>query len=88
MWAIEYGISIARFALDETSGIARLVETTPSGSLTPRDLAFSPSGNMLVVANQDGGQLALFRCEAVSGALIATDTKIITGSPTAIAFVP
>lgn len=80
--------SIACFAIDSSSGAARLGSITPSDGLVPRDIAFDPSGRVLAVANQESDEVVLFRADPVSGALTALPHRIAVGSPTAISFHP
>lgn len=80
--------SVACFTIDQATGLAKLVGTTPCGGRVPRDFAFDPTGTVLIVANQEGNNIALFRCEPQTGALTALGEPIATGSPTAIAFHP
>jgi 6-phosphogluconolactonase len=80
--------SIAGFAIDQSSGIASLIGTTPCGGRIPRDFAFDPTGTVLAVANQESDRINLFRYVAEAGALAPFGAPIPTGSPTAIAFHP
>ena len=80
--------SVAGFAIDQASGIARLIGTTPCGGRIPRDFAFDPTGTVLAVANQESDRINLFRYAAETGALVPFGAPIPTGSPTAIAFHP
>ena len=80
--------SIAGFAIDPDTGIARLIGTTPSGGRVPRDFSFDPTGNVLVVANQESDSLTLFRYARETGELHALGTPVPSGSPTVIAFHP
>jgi 6-phosphogluconolactonase len=80
--------SIAGFAIDQTTGIARRIGNTPCGGRVPRDFAFDPTGQVLVVANQESDRLSMFRYVPASGALEPFGTPIPSGSPTAIGFHP
>lgn len=80
--------SIAGFAIDQTTGIARLIDTTPCGGQVPRDFAFDPTGRVLAVANQESDVITFFHYAPESGTLASLWTPIATGSPTAIAFHP
>jgi 6-phosphogluconolactonase len=80
--------SVAGFSIDQTTGIARLIGTTPCGGRVPRDFAFDPSGQVLVVANQESDLLTVFRYLPETGALAPLGAPIPSGSPTAIAFHP
>jgi 6-phosphogluconolactonase len=80
--------SVAGFAIDQATGIAKFIGTTPTGGRIPRDFAFDPTGQVLAVANQESDVITLFRYQPASGALIPFGAPIQTGSPTAIAFHP
>lgn len=80
--------SIARFEIDPKTGAARFLGTTPCGGRVPRDFAFDPSGEVLVVANQESDRLNLFRYRTETGGLDPFGDPIKTGSPTAVAFHP
>ncbi|HEY0032910.1 MAG TPA: beta-propeller fold lactonase family protein, partial [Devosia sp.] len=80
--------SIGGFAIDQATGIARLIGTTPCGGRVPRDFAFDPTGQILVVANQESDLLSIFRYQGDTGALLPIGAPIPSGSPTAIAFHP
>jgi 6-phosphogluconolactonase len=80
--------SIAGFSIDQSTGIAHRIGNTPCGGHVPRDFAFDPTGQILVVANQESDVLSLFRYVPASGALEPFGTPIPSGSPTAIAFHP
>ncbi|MDB5537743.1 MAG: 3-carboxymuconate cyclase [Devosia sp.] len=80
--------SVAGFSIDQATGIASFIGTTPTGGRIPRDFAFDPTGQVLAVANQESDCINLFRYQPDTGALTPLGTPIQTGSPTAIAFHP
>lgn len=80
--------SIAGFAIDQATGIAQRIGTTPCGGRVPRDFAFDPTGSVLVVANQETDALTLFRYAPETGNLVSFAAPVATGSPTVIAFHP
>jgi 6-phosphogluconolactonase len=51
---------IVVFAADQTSGELTLIENESSRGSTPRDFDIDPYGRVLVVANQDSNDLAVF----------------------------
>ncbi len=64
----------------------QLTETAriPSGGKTPRDLAFSPSGKHLVVANQDSDRLTVFRADHATGTLSEPIQHFEIGTPLSV----
>lgn len=78
--------SVARFAINQSTGIATLVGASPLDGW-PRDLTFSPTGTLVAVANQDRERVELFRHGAGDGSLTALP-PIAVGTPTAVVFVP
>jgi 6-phosphogluconolactonase len=80
--------SVAGFSIDQATGIASFIGTTPTGGRIPRDFAFDPTGTVLAVANQESDVINLFRYQPDTGALTPLGAPIKTGSPTAIAFHP
>lgn len=55
-----------------------------SGGSTPRDLAFSPSGRHLVVANQDSDRLSVFRVDQAAGTLSEPLQQFDIGTPMSV----
>jgi len=64
----------------------RLTQTArvKSGGKTPRDLAFSPSGRHLVVANQDSDRLTVFRVDHAAGTLSEPVQHFDIGTPMSV----
>jgi 6-phosphogluconolactonase len=77
--------TIARFDIDQSTGLARRAAATPAGK-TPRDFDFAPTGTYLAVANQDSDSVSLLSYDPVSGGLTFFGEPIATGTPTAIAW--
>lgn len=71
----------------DAGGLAHFSATTPCGGTTPRDLAFSSSGAVLAVANQDSDLVSFFTRDAAGG-LTPLGPGLVTGTPTCVAFVP
>jgi 6-phosphogluconolactonase len=80
--------NLAEFSIDLQTGKLTLIGHQSSKGLTPRYFTFDPSGNFVLVANQDSGTVATFRMDKVTGKLI--DTGIITPipSPVCLKFLP
>jgi 6-phosphogluconolactonase len=79
--------SLSRFSVDQASGIARLLGSTPSGGKTPRHFAFDPSSAFLAVANQDSDSVSILAVDSTSGDLRILPNAAQTGTPTCVGFV-
>jgi 6-phosphogluconolactonase len=81
--------TIAVFSVDPKKFTLTPVDYTPSQGRTPRFFTLDPSGAWLVVANQDGGNVVLFKVDAKTGKLTPTG-QIFTDAPAPVTgvFVP
>ncbi|WP_306755309.1 lactonase family protein [Paracoccus actinidiae] len=77
--------SVAVFAV-EHAGRLTPRGTVPSGGQTPRNLALTPSGRHLLVANQNSDRISILARNGDSGALTDTGTSIDIGTPMCIRF--
>lgn len=64
----------------------QLVGATPCGGTHPRDLAVSPDGQHVLVANQFSDEITSMRVDAVSGVPAADGEVLRTPSPACIVF--
>jgi 6-phosphogluconolactonase len=76
--------SIAYFKVISVTGSLELTGIYPSGGKTPRDIAFTPDGRLLLVGNQNSNILSVF--EVKKNRLIQTDENASIPSPTCIVF--
>lgn len=79
--------SIAIFAVDDGTGRLTLVDYTPCGGPTPRNLALSPSGSLLFSANQNADRIAIFARDATTGRLTDMEKAIAIGTPMCVRIV-
>ncbi|MBB3929403.1 6-phosphogluconolactonase [Kaistia hirudinis] len=79
--------SISVFAVDAASRALTLIEQVPTGGATPRNFALTPSGNSLLVANQNGDSIVLFRRDPTTGRLTRTDSRLAIGTPMCVRLV-
>jgi 6-phosphogluconolactonase len=77
--------SIAAFAI-APDGKLRLVGHQGEGVKTPRNFAIDPSGKWMIVANQDGNSLVVFKIDRQTGALISTGVRADVGGPVCVKF--
>jgi 6-phosphogluconolactonase len=79
--------TIAIFSINQQSG-----ELTPVGhqstlGKTPRNFNFDPSGNFLLVANQNSDNIIIFKRDKTTGLLTDTGKKIDVGNPVCIKWI-
>jgi len=77
--------SIAHFVV-EAGGKLSFEGTTPSGGKTPRNFRIHPSGNWLIAANQDGGNLVVFKIDKSTGKLTPSGEQAKVPFPVCIKF--
>jgi 6-phosphogluconolactonase len=77
--------SIAIWVVGE-GGTVSLVGHESTRGQTPRNFALDPTGDWLLVANQDSDTIVTFRRDRVTGRLTATGSVTGTPSPVAILF--
>jgi 6-phosphogluconolactonase len=78
--------SLAAFSI-ASDGKLTFAGTTPTGGKTPRNFRIHPSGAWLIAANQDAGNLVVFRLDKSSGKLTPTGDQAKVPFPVCIRFV-
>ena len=78
--------SIAIFAVDPKSGELTAVGHQSAGVKTPRNFAIEPTGQFMLVANQSGGNVIVFRIDPITGLLVPTDSSVRVDSPVCVRF--
>jgi 6-phosphogluconolactonase len=78
--------SIARFAIDQSSGGITALGHVPTQGKTPRNFAIDPSGTWLYAANQNSDSIVQFRIDPASGELVPTGEVTQVGAPVCILF--
>jgi 6-phosphogluconolactonase len=74
------------FSIDQKTGKLTLVGRQSSLGKSPRNFAIDPTGNFLLVANQDSNNVIIFRRDQKSGLLTDTGQKIEIVRPTCLQF--
>jgi 6-phosphogluconolactonase len=80
--------SLAIFAIDPATGKLRLVGSQPAMGRTPRNFMIDPTGNWLLVANQNGKNVVLFRIDRKTGLLTDTHKRIELAAPVCLKMEP
>lgn len=73
--------NIAIFAIDATTGKLMIKGFQPTQGKTPRNFMIDPTGRWLLVANQNGKNVAIFRVDQQTGALTPTGKQIQVPAP-------
>jgi 6-phosphogluconolactonase len=60
----------------------------PSGGRTPRNFGIDPSGSYLLAANQETGNVVVFRIDPSTGGLTPTGHSIQVPMPVCVKMVP
>jgi 6-phosphogluconolactonase len=77
---------IVVFSVNAETGQLSFVERKPSMGESPRYLALDPTGNYLLVANQNSHNIYVYRIDQQTGKLTPTDSKIDIDSPSCLKF--
>ena len=79
--------NLAIYAVDPYGALS-LVGHQPTGGRTPRSFGIDPTGQFLIVANQDSGTVVLFRIDDTTGRLKEVGEPVAVPSPVCVKFVP
>ena len=78
--------SIAIFSIDPKSRELKAVGHQKQGIKTPRNFAIDPSGQFMLVANQSGGNVLVFRINQTTGELTPTGGEVKVPNPVCVRF--
>jgi 6-phosphogluconolactonase len=79
--------TITIFSVDGTKGTLKETGRVSTKGRTPRNFAIDPTGAYLLAANEDSGNIVVFRIDPATGALTATGDEEKVAAPVSIAFV-
>jgi 6-phosphogluconolactonase len=79
--------TIAIFKIDLKDGKLSLVGHQSTLGKTPRNFNFDPTGNFLLVANQDSDQVVIFKRDKETGLLTDTGKRIDVGRPVCLKWI-
>jgi len=79
--------SITIFSIDNTTGKLKVKGHQSTMGKTPRNFNFDPSGNFLLVANQQSDNIVIFRIDKKSGLLTDTGKRINVPNPVCIKWI-
>lgn len=78
--------SIAIFKVDPVNGKIKWKDLVSTRGVMPRNFAIDPSGNFLLVANQQSNNVVVFRRNPGNGSLKFSGTEISIGNPVCLVF--
>ncbi len=79
--------NIAIFSIDKQSGSLTAIGHQPVLGKTPRNFNFDPTGNWLLVANQDSDEIVIFNINKETGLLKDSGKRIKLGKPVCIKWI-
>lgn len=80
--------TIAIFKIDQQTGKLTLTGHQSTLGDTPRNFNFDPSGNFLLVANQNSDEITIFKIDKNTGLLTDSGKRINVGKPVCIKWIP
>lgn len=78
--------SIAIFSIDQKTRELTAVGHQGMGVKTPRNFAIEPTGQFMLVANQSGGNVLVFRINQTTGELTPTGASVQVPTPVCVRF--
>ncbi len=79
--------TIAIFSIDKKTGQLTAIGHQPTLGKAPRNFNFDPSGNWLLVANQDSNEVVIFKIDKATGLLSDSGKRIGVGKPVCVKWV-
>jgi 6-phosphogluconolactonase len=80
--------SITAFSIHPAKGTLTQTGYTSTQGKIPRGFVIDPTGSFLLAANQDSGNIVVFRIDAATGALSPAGQTAEVSAPVSLAFVP
>jgi 6-phosphogluconolactonase len=79
--------TIAIFSINQRNGMLAPVGHQSTMGKTPRNFNFDPSGNFLLVANQNSDEIVIFKRDKTTGLLTDTGQRISVSKPVCIKWI-
>jgi 6-phosphogluconolactonase len=79
--------TIGIFKVDQKTGHLTLAGHQSTLGKTPRNFSLDPSGNFLLVANQDSDEIVIFKRDKKTGLLTGTGKRIKAGNPVCVKWI-
>jgi 6-phosphogluconolactonase len=79
--------TIAIYKVNQQNGKLTLIGHQSTLGKTPRNFNFDPTGNFLLVGNQNSDQVVIFKRDKATGMLTDTDKRIDVGKPVCLKWI-
>jgi 6-phosphogluconolactonase len=79
---------ISVYAIDQATGNLIFVQRATSFGKNPRDFIIDPTGNFLILANQDSDNILVYKIDKASGQINRASADIVVGNPVCLKFAP
>jgi 6-phosphogluconolactonase len=80
--------SLVVYAIDPANGHLTFKQRVPSRGKVPRYFTFDPTNQWLIVSNQEGASVTVFRVDGKTGELAPVGEPVALVKPMALAFLP
>jgi len=80
--------TIGIFSIDASSGELEWIDAQSTMGKTPRNFNFDPTGNFLLVANQNSDEIVIFKRDKKTGLLTDTGKRINVSKPVCLKWIP
>jgi 6-phosphogluconolactonase len=80
--------TIAVFSINQQTGMITMVESVYTEGEKPRNFNFDPTGNFLLVGNQNSDEIVIFKRDKSTGKLSDSGQRIKVGKPVCIKWIP
>ena len=80
--------SIGIFSINQSNDQLLWVDAQPTLGKTPRNFNFDPTGNFLLVANQNSDEIVIFKRDKETGLLTDTEKRIKVSKPVCLKWIP
>ncbi len=80
--------NIAIFSISPKNGKLSLIGHQSTLGKTPRNFNFDPTGEFLLVANQNSDEIVIFKINKLTGLLTDTKNRIDVGKPVCLKWIP
>lgn len=79
--------NITILTIDQSSGNLAWMGDQPTLGVKPRNFNFDPTGQFLLVANQDSDEIVIFKRDTTTGLLTDTGNRVKVGKPVCIQWI-